>query len=74
MKVIDKLELFNTTWYDLQIGVDLYSVQVPSNGNSGTIRVYNFKGSIESEIKNKVLRQEIITFIKNYITMERLIR
>ena len=69
MKVIDKLELFNNTWYDIQIDVDLYEVQVSSDGDIG---VYNFKDNIESEIKNKVLRQEIITFIKNYIAMEKL--
>ena len=68
MKVIDKLELFNSTWYDVQIGTNVYDVGVLSDDD---IRIYLLIDSTD-EIKNEVLRQEIIAFIKDYMTMEKL--
>ncbi len=70
MRAIDKLELPSINWYDVQIGTNVYDVKVLSDGG---IRIYLLIDSTD-EIKDEVLRQEIIAFIKDYIIMERLIR
>jgi hypothetical protein len=70
MRVIDKLELTSIDWYDVQIGTNVYDVKVLSDDD---IRIYHLINSSD-EIKNEVLRQEIIVFIKDYITMEKLIK
>ena len=67
MRVIDKLEIPSINWYDVQIGTNVYDVTVLSDGG---IRIYHLNSY--DEIKNEVLRQEIIIFIKDYMTMEKL--
>ena len=67
MRVIDKLEL-NNTWYDVQIGTNVYDVKVVSDDD---IRIYLLIDSTD-EIKDEVLRLEITAFMKDYMTMEKL--